>query len=150
MATRFKQGYFVPKNPEKYVGNVEKIRYMSSWELQFDQFLDGNPNVLKWSSEEVAIPYKKPTDGKIHKYYPDILVCYKNKAGAEIWELIEIKPLSQTKPSRSRNRKTNLYETLTLAVNMAKWEAAGAWCKMQQQNGMNITFRIISEDSIFK
>jgi hypothetical protein len=32
------QGYFKPRHPEKYVGDVNKIRFMSSWELQADKF----------------------------------------------------------------------------------------------------------------
>jgi hypothetical protein len=68
------QGYFKPRHPEKYVGDVNKIRFMSSWELQADKFLDDNPNVLRWSSEEIVIPYVKPTDGKVHRYYPDYWV----------------------------------------------------------------------------
>ena len=145
MANNFKQGYFTPKHPEKYVGNVNKIRYMSSWELQTNNFLDGNPNVLQWASEEIAIQYIKPTDNRIHKYYPDYWVKYVNNAGQVVQEILEIKPAQQCKQSRSRNPKTRLYESLTFAVNTAKWEAAQKWCK---DHGM--VFRLVTETSIFK
>jgi hypothetical protein len=141
----FRQGYFTPKHPEKYIGNVNKIRYMSSWELQTDNFLDGNPNVIRWSSETLIIPYIKPTDGKVHKYLVDYYVEYKNTKGEIIKEALEVKPLQQTRPSRSRNPKTKLYESLQYAVNIAKWEAAQKYC-----NERGIKFRVVTEKSIFK
>lgn len=144
MASRFQQGYYTPRNPSKYVGNVSKIRYMSSWELELHRFFDGNPNVIRWASEEIAIPYVKPTDGKIHKYYPDYWVEYRTKAGDLVQELIECKPSQQTRQPRS-NSKHRLYEQLTFAVNTAKWAAAQEWCRQR-----NITFRIVTEKSIFK
>lgn len=126
------------------MGDPTKIRYMSSWELETHQFFDGNEKVVRWSSEEIAIPYIKPTDGRIHKYYPDYYVEYINNAGQLIKEIIEVKPLSQTKAPRS-NHKHKLYEQLTFAVNVAKWEAAQSFCRQR-----GIKFRIITEKSIFR
>lgn len=146
--SKYTQGLFKPKNPTKYMGDVNKIRYMSSWELHFFGFLDGNPNVLKWASEEIAIPYLKPTDQRVHRYFPDLLVCYKNKQGEVKWELIEIKPKSQTKMPRSK-KKVNMYEQLTYAINMAKWGAAMSWCKQKKAEGLDIEFKVMTEDSIF-
>ena len=143
-ASRFQQGFFTPKNPEKYIGDVTKIRYMSSWELSVNEFFDGNKKVLKWASEEIAIPYIKPTDGKVHKYYVDYYVEYINAAGKKVIEIIEVKPLAQTKPPK-RSHKHYLYEQVTYSINMAKWEAAAKFAK---HNGW--TFRIITEGSIYK
>lgn len=142
---RYKQGYYTPKHPEKYVGDVTKIRYMSSWELQTHQFFDNNSRVLRWASEEIAIPYIKPTDGRMHKYYPDYWVEYVNVDGEIFQEIIEVKPAQQTRESKSRNPKHRLYEQLTFAVNTAKWQHAIAWCESR-----NMKFRIITENSIFK
>lgn len=142
MAKNFRQGYYTPVNPEKYVGDPTKICYRSSWELEVHKFFDNNTRVLRWASEELAIPYIKPTDGKLHKYYPDYWVEYITKDGEIIKEVIELKPLSQTRRPRG---KASLYEHLTLAVNMAKWQAAEVWCK---QHG--VKFRIITERSVFK
>ena len=75
---RFEQGQYIPRNPHKYVGDIDKIRYMSSYELETHKFFDNNERVLRWSSEEIAIPYLKPTDGRVHKYYPDYWVEYVN------------------------------------------------------------------------
>lgn len=140
----FKQGFFTPKHPEKYIGDVTKIRYMSSYEFEAHTFFDNNPNVIRWGSEPIAIPYVKPTDGKIHKYYPDYYVEFKDKNGEIKKELIEVKPLAQTRTPRG-NRKHILYEQVTHAVNIAKWQACQDWCR---QHG--VSFRIVTEKSIFR
>lgn len=132
------------KHPEKYVGDINKVCYRSSWELEVHKFFDNNTRVVRWASEEIAIKYIKPTDGKVHRYFPDYWVEYINKDGEIVREIIEVKPIGQTRLPR-KNTKHALYEHLTLAVNMAKWKAAMEWCKA---NGM--TFRIVTEKGIFK
>lgn len=150
MASRFVQGKFTPKNPHKYAGDIDKIRYMSSWELEVHTFLDSNPNILLWSSECVAIKYLKPTDNRVHTYYPDYWVEYVDKTGEIKRKLVEVKPASQTKAPNG-NRKHALYEKLTFAVNTAKWQAAINWCKLKSaQDGITIEFEIMTERSIFK
>lgn len=141
----WKQGWFTPKHPEKYVGDVNKIRYMSSWELKSHQFLDNNPNILEWSSEPFGIPYVKPTDGRVHKYYPDYWVKYRNKRGQIIQEIVEVKPDHQTRQTRKRSRKQRLYEELSFAINTAKWRAAQQFC-----NKYGMTFRLVTEKGIYK
>ena len=141
---RFKQGYYTPKNPEKYIGNVNKIVYRSCWELNLHIFFDNNTKVIRWGSEIICIPYVKPTDNKIHRYYPDYYIECLNTKGELIKEVIELKPLSQIRPPKS-NSKHKIYEQLTYAVNVAKWESAKRWC---EQN--NVNWRIISEQQVFK
>ena len=144
--SRFSQGYYPLKNPDKYVGkDPAKVRFMSSWEYHMHEFLDNNPNVLKWSSESLAIPYLKPTDGKIHTYYPDYMVQYVNKDGEIVNEVIELKPAGQTRQSRSKNPNHKLYENLQYAVNMAKWQACQQYC-----DSHGYKFRIVTEKSLFK
>ncbi len=140
----YKQGLYKPRHPEKYIGDVEKIRYMSDYELQTHTFLDNNPNVLAWSSETVVIPYIKPTDGRVHRYFVDYYVKYVTQHGEIKEELIEVKPRSQTMASRSRNQKTRLHETITFEINRAKWDAA-----MRYAESKGWSFRIITERSIF-
>lgn len=146
---RWQKGNYTPKNPDKYIGDPSKIVYRSSWERSFCEFLDNNINVLEWASEEVAIPYLKPTDNRVHKYYPDFYIKYRNKDGDIVQEIVEIKPKNQTyhtvRQSRARNPKTRLVENLTAAINKAKWLAASQWC---QQRG--IVFRILTEQDLFK
>lgn len=145
MARSFKQGWYTPKHPEKYVGKLDKIRYMSSWELKTHKFLDNNPNILKWSSEEIAIPYVKPTDNRVHRYFPDYWVLFRNKQGQNIQEIWEVKPFSQTRKPRSRKTKTRLYEDAQYIINMAKWSAAQQFC-----NKYNLKFRILTEKDLYR
>lgn len=141
------QGFYIPRHPEKYKGDVEKIVYRSSWELQYCEFLDNNPNVIQWSSEEIAIPYRKPTDGRVHRYYPDFWVRFTNRDGKVVEELIEIKPLKQVNEptTQGKRKKQQIYEQVQHAVNRAKWEAAGIFC-----NKYNMKFKIITERDMFK
>lgn len=137
------QDYYVPKHPEKYKGDPTKIVFRSSWEYRFCVFLDNNPNVLEWGSEEIAIPYVKPTDttAKVRHYYPDFFMRYKNKSGEIVTELIEIKPAAQTRIRKNATVK----EKITYAINLAKWKAAEAFCESAK-----IKFRVLTEDQLFK
>lgn len=145
MAKTFRQGVFEPKHPEKYVGNVDNIVYRSSWELKFNQFCDNNPNILRWASEEIKIPYIKPTDNRVHHYYPDYWIEYKNKSGQVVREIIEVKPSTQTRAPRRKKARQQLYEQLTYAINIAKWTYAKKWCEER-----GIKFRIVTEKELFR
>lgn len=139
--SKFNQGYYVPQHPEKYVGaDVTKIRYMSSWELKFNQFLDNNPNILRWASESIAIPYLKPTDNRVHKYYPDYWIEYRTREGEILQEIIEIKPANQVK----LNKRPSTYQQLTYAVNLAKWASCQKFCESK-----GIGFRLLTEKELF-
>jgi hypothetical protein len=73
---------------------------------------------------------------------PDFLVVYVDKSGRQIAEMVEIKPKKQTLIESNR-ASTQL--RATVAVNHAKWAAAQAWCKR-----MSISFRVITEDDLFR
>lgn len=134
-------GRFIPKHPEKYMGDPSKIFFRSSWELTALKFFDTSPSILKYASEEIKIPYIKPTDGRIHNYYPDFLIIYKDKQGQIKKELLEIKPLKEVKLTN----KSSVYDKVSIAINEAKWKAATAFAL---QHGL--TFRILTEASIFR
>ena len=70
-------GRFKPKNPQKYAGDPSNIIYRSSWECRVMDWLDKNDDILSWGSEEIAIPYISPADGRSHRYYPDFIVKFK-------------------------------------------------------------------------
>lgn len=142
-----RKGYFTPRHPKKYVGDLNKIIYRSSWELSFMNFLDNNPSIEQWGSEILSIPYRKPTTGRIHKYYPDFWLKYTNKEGVIVQELIEVKPVKQTKQPTTvgKSKKTQLYEALTWSINKAKWRSAKLFC---DKYGMK--WRILTENEIFK
>jgi hypothetical protein len=130
------QGRFKPKNPSKYMGDPSNIIYRSGWELKLMAFLDNHPNVLRWGSEEVIIPYTSPIDGRVHRYYPDFFVEQINMEGKKEKILIEVKPKNQTRPPELSNKLTPkgmisrkyLNEVKTWGVNQAKWKAAHNYC----------------------
>lgn len=128
----YTQGIYSPKYPLKYKGSLPII-YRSKLELLTMRYLDNNPNILTWGSESVVIPYMSPKDGRIHKYFVDMVASLKDRNDGKIKKiLIEVKPEKQTRPpteSIRKKPKTLLYEKMTWAVNQAKWEAARAWCK---------------------
>lgn len=125
------QGYFKPKNPQKYKGDPTNIVYRSSWELKLMTYLDSHKDIITWSSEELFIPYRSPIDNKIHRYFPDFIVTKINKEGKKETALIEVKPLAQTMPPRKQEKVTRKYitEVTTWGINEAKWKAANEYCK---------------------
>lgn len=120
------KGSFMPRNVAKYKGNIRAVYFRSLWERQVFRWCDENPDVLEWSSEEHVIPYRCKTDGRIHRYFVDLYVKFKNQQSY----LIEIKPKSQTIQPKPQSRKTKKYitEVLTYVKNQSKWEAATEFC----------------------
>jgi hypothetical protein len=140
------QGYFKPKNPNKYKGDPTQIVYRSGWELKFMLYLDSRPEIISWSSEEVIIPYRSPIDGKVHRYFPDFLVTKINKEGKKETALIEVKPSSQTVPpkkTKGKPTKKFITEVKTWGTNEAKWKAAIEYCKDK-----GWTFHIFTEKDL--
>lgn len=137
--SKFHQGPYTVKNPEKYVGKG-KPRFRSSWELTFMMFLDNNDQILQWASESIAIPYRHPLTGKMTQYIPDFLITYRTKDNQMRAELIEIKPKKQSiLEAKMKDR-----DRAIVAINYCKWDAAQKWCKRQ-----GISFRVINEDQIY-
>ena len=125
------KGPFRPKNPQKYKGDPTNIIYRSSWECKIMDSFDKRPDVLSWSSEEMAIPYVSPVDGKRHRYFPDFIVNVRTKDGSTKTMMVEVKPEKQSRPPQVRKRVTKQYinEVATWGVNRAKWKAALEYCK---------------------
>lgn len=135
---------FHPQNPKKYRGDSNKIIYRSSWEVRVMKWLDDNPNVIWWASEELPIPYKSPIDQKMHRYFPDFIVRLKQRGGKEKTLILEIKPESQTKePVRKRKTARFIQEAATYAINQEKWRAADLFCK---EHGWQ--FRVLTEKDL--
>jgi hypothetical protein len=127
---RFKQGIYTPKNPSKFMGKTAV--YRSGLECKFFMFCDNNPNVVRWGSENIVVPYVSKIDGKVHKYYVDNYV--EILEGKEIVKyLIEIKPEKQTRkpePKRGKKKSSLLYEQTQWIINAeGKWPAAEKYCK---------------------
>jgi hypothetical protein len=124
------KGFFKPRHPEKYKGNPMQIVYRSLWECKFMSYLDQHPDVILWQSEELAIPYRSPVDGKIHRYFPDFVVKKRDKNGTVATIMVEIKPAKQTSPPKHPGKLTRRYiqEVYEWGKNEAKWKAAQEFC----------------------
>jgi len=141
------QGIYRPQHPERYKGDPNNICYRSSWELTYMRWLDTDPDVIQWSSEEVIIGYRSPLDQRIHRYFTDFWVKKRSKTGEIKHYVIEIKPEHETKPpvKGKKRPKTFLNEQITYVKNMAKWEAADKYCKNRGWE-----FVILSEKDLFR
>lgn len=137
--SKYAQGIFTPKNPDKYLGRGS-IKYRSSWELHFMHLCDQNPGIKAWASESIRIPYRNPFTGKNTIYVPDFFIVYQDNNGVEHRELVEIKPSKEVTMEAARSQR----DKLAVALNHAKWAAAKEWCARA-----NIQFRIVSENEIF-
>ena len=136
---------YIPKNPEKYIGNINNVICRSTWERKMCKYLDFNENVIKWASEEFSLPYYSNVDNKWHKYFPDFLCEIKNKENKIKTYMIEVKPLKQTKQPQKKNSKKYLNEMARYSINTSKWEAAKKLC---DESGW--VFKIITEKELFK
>ena len=137
---RWAQGKYNLKHPDKYVGKKTPT-YRSSWEFHFMKFCDENPAIAAWASEAIKIPYRSPITGKPTVYVPDFFIQYKDRKGTHKVEVIEIKPSNQAlRESIGKNKQNQA----SYAINMAKWEAAGKYCKSK-----GIGFRVITEKELF-
>lgn len=137
---KFAQGKFTMKNPGKYVGKRTPMS-RSSWEFVFMRMLDEHPGVESWASESIQIPYRDPLTGRHTIYVPDFFIVYKDKNGQKKAEVVEVKPSNHT--LREKLGKSR-YNQEQYVKNLAKWEAATAWCKQQ-----GLKFRVVNEGDIF-
>ena len=137
--SKYSQGQFIPKNPQKVIGNSQ-IFFRSSWESKFMQFLDEHAGVIQWASESIRIPYTNPLTGKRSQYVPDFLILYQDKTGKQHAELVEIKPKREALMEKAKSMRDKAF----LAINTAKFAAAMMWAK---KNG--IVFRVITESELF-
>lgn len=126
------QGYFSPRNPQKYKGDPTNIIYRSGWELKAMQRFDADPQIIWWGSEETVVPYRSPIDNRIHRYYVDFTVRLNTIDGKTKTILIEVKPYKQTLPpmiQEGKKTKSYINQVMTWGVNSAKWKAAREYCK---------------------
>ena len=135
------KGKYTPKNPKKYKGDPTNVIYRSSWEQRVMFYLDDNPQVIWWGSEELHIPYYSPIDKKMHRYYPDFIAKVKQKNDKVMTFIIEVKPDKETKPPKQKRKtKKFLQESATYIINQQKWKAADEFC---YEHGWE--FKIITE-----
>ena len=109
-------------------------------------YCDLTESVNEWRSEEFWIPYRSPIDNKVHRYFPDFFVKYKDINGNTRRLVVEIKPakdLKEPNPNPPRKTKSWVYSVRTWAVNQAKWKAAKEYCADH-----NYEFRILTEKEL--
>jgi len=135
------RGKFNPKNLGKYEGDWRCIEYRSLWERQVFRFCDDNDAIVRWSSEEVVVPYRCKTDNRVHRYFVDLKITFKN---GDTY-LVEIKPKKETIEPKKRATKSKGYltEVLKYVKNISKWESADEYAK---QRGWK--FEVWTEETI--
>jgi hypothetical protein len=102
---------------------------------------DEHPNVYKWASESIKIPYRHPFTGKYTIYVPDFFIVYNDKNSKKHAEMVEVKPMSQTTMEAAGKSMAKRKQVL---INYAKWEAARAYAKQNK-----LRFRVVSEEDLF-
>ena len=147
---RFRQGYYIPKNPTKYIGDFRKLIFKSSLERKFMTYCDLSDIVTKWGYEMHAIPYYFPVDRKTHQYKIDFWIELKEEQGKQNKYLIEIKPENGLKkPTINENKKTfksvnNFNKAASEYIkNMSKWKYAEAFAKK-----MGVKFKVITDKDL--
>ena len=108
-------------------------------------YCDSNSSIIAWASEEIAIPYLSPLDGKIHRYFPDFFIKVKQKDNEIKNIIIEVKPKIQCSAPKIPKKKTKKYlqEVRTWSINEAKWKAARKYC---DEKGFD--FQLITEKEL--
>ena len=150
------QGYYIPKNTGKVIGNPAEIIYRSGWERDLCRWCDDNPAVLRWGVEIAKIEYRDPgsvsvNDMKrlnlnpadpqywpVRSYFIDFYIEIegdKTDTGLTVNRLlVEVKPKAQTmRPvpppdtAKLKEQKSFVKNCRTFLTNSAKWEAAKRW-----------------------
>lgn len=140
---RYNQGFFIPTRPGK-CGNIvslsepQPIIYRSGWEKSFCESCDSTDAIIYWASECVKILYPNPLTNKMSFYVPDFIIKYIDKSGQLKKEMIEIKPMKESKLSEAGNG----YDRLMIAKNAMKWQAAINFC-----NKRGYKFRVLTDNS---
>lgn len=132
----------------KRLGDELYVEYKSRLEYRAFRYADMNPTITSWSVEPFPIMYVKPTTGRRHRYYIDLVVNFKN--GSTYF--IEVKPFAQTKQPRkpknyssggastkSINNYKKSYETWL--INESKWASTREYCSQRGFKFIHLTER---------
>lgn len=147
----YRQGYFTPANPQKYVGDAGKIIFRSTWEKKFATYCDLNEKVIAWSSETIQVPYMNPVDNVIKSYNLDFYLKVRQQDGTAKEFIAEVKPAKKLlKPILPKTRLTekrvnaHILQMKEYAVNMYKFQAAKEWAKARGWE-----FILVTENFLF-
>lgn len=146
----YRQGYFRPINPNKYVGDTSKIIYRSSWEKKFMVFCDVNEKVVAWNSESIQVPYLNPIENAVRTYNLDFYFKVREEDGTYKDYIAEIKPAKKLeKPILPTTRLTekrveaHTYQMKEYIINMHKFQAAQQWATERGWEFMLITEKFL-------
>ena len=98
------------------------------------QYCEAQALITLWGYECIEIPYVYSVDKKVHRYYPDFYVEFKD--GRKF--IIEIKPENQA------TGKGGLYNKLCYVKNVDKWNACKAFC-----DAKGMEFKVVTEKDLF-
>lgn len=125
------QGKFI-KPLDEYMQSTKQrdnefyVQYKSALERIAFCYADLNPKITKFSVEPFNIPYVKPTDGLVHRYFIDLFLEF--VTGEKF--LVEIKSYNETiKPIPPKIKSPNVIlrykqQLETYLINQAKWASA--------------------------
>lgn len=161
--TKYKSGNYKLLNETKYIANPDKIIYRSGLEYQFCVYADKNPNILKWGSEIIGIPYTmydyNTNTNRNHTYYMDYYLEVKNEnhpTGMERW-LIEVKPeteylaiIGNTPPEKPKKCTPKAIETWEYGLKMFitnkhKWAAAKEYARRNHMIFYVVTEKVLAQ-----
>lgn len=150
MKYKSKKGWYKLVHPEKFLKVLDEtmqsskdgfVEYKSSLELKFLRYCDLNKFIKNYSVEPFPIPYIKPTDGKVHRYYIDFYVEF--MSGHKV--LIEIKSFHETqKPQKPKKITPKTMQDFndaiqTYVINMSKWKACKEFADSHDMRFMVLT-----------
>lgn len=136
--SKFHQGFVDPKKLKKYADSFkdEPIIFRSGLELEVIYYFETNPNVVKWVSEPIGIPYYNRLLGHKQNYYIDYII--ESASGQKC--LVEVKPYNQTKKPKDTD---SVWAKKTWITNIDKWAAAKKFADEH-----NMKFIIITEKTL--
>lgn len=101
--------------------------------------MDGLSSVIEWAYEPFQIPYHDPLTGNQSLYIPDFWIKFVVN-GELVQKLVEVKPMHEALAEHARNS----HDAAIQARNMAKWQAAQAWCLRH-----NAVFEFMTEREMY-
>jgi len=149
----FINGLYHIQHPEKYIGDVMKCIFRSSYEKKFMIYCDSNDRIVKWASEPFPIVYFNPVDKKEHRYFVDFYIKLEQEDGTIQEYLVEVKPKAKLQPPILKGHPTNrtinqikLYnaQCKEYITNWAKFKAIKVFCELH-----NKKFLLVTEDFLF-
>lgn len=164
--SNYNQGNYIPVNKDKVIklNSQGGVFYRSSWEKIIMTWLDSKPEIIKWGSENLKIPYQMTHfDGgdvriKEHCYYPDFYYEMRTPGGELRKVVVEVKPQKEynmvlalnegrlTVPQNTGKKLKNFeYDLKTAYKNKNKWETMISWCSKK-----GYEFIIITEEHLKK